>query len=44
MAKGKARQGPTQRQLRVSEALRKALSDVFLRSETLHPWRGDAEG
>jgi ribosome-binding factor A len=33
MAKGKARQGPTQRQLRVSEALRKALSDVFLRSE-----------
>lgn len=33
MAKGKAKRGPTQRQLRVSEALRKALSEVFLRSE-----------
>ncbi len=33
MSKGKAKRGPTQRQLRVSESLRKALSDVFLRSE-----------
>lgn len=33
MSKGKARRGPTQRQLRVSEALRKALSDLFLRSD-----------
>jgi ribosome-binding factor A len=33
MSKGKSRRGPTQRQLRVSESLRKALSDVFLRSD-----------
>ena len=33
MSKGKARRGPTQRQLRVSESLRHALSDVFLRSD-----------
>ena len=33
MSKGKAKRGPTQRQLRVSESLRKALSDVFLRTE-----------
>ena len=33
MSKGKTRRGPTQRQLRVSESLRKALSEVFLRSE-----------
>lgn len=33
MSKGKSKQGPTQRQLRVSEALRKALSEVFLRSD-----------
>ncbi len=33
MSKGKARRGPTQRQLRVSESLRKALSDIFLRSD-----------
>lgn len=33
MSKGKSKRGPTQRQLRVSEALRKALSEVFLRSD-----------
>lgn len=33
MSKGKARRGPTQRQLRVSESLRHALSEVFLRSD-----------
>ncbi len=33
MSKGKAKRGPTQRQLRVSESLRKALCDVFLRCD-----------
>ena len=33
MSKGKAKRGPTQRQLRVSESLRKALSEVFLRTD-----------
>lgn len=33
MSKRQAKRGPTQRQLRVSESLRKALSDVFLRTD-----------
>ena len=33
MSKGRAKRGPTQRQLRVSESLRKALSEVFLRTD-----------
>lgn len=33
MSKGKAKRGPSQRQLRVSESLRKALSEVFLRTD-----------
>lgn len=37
MSKGKAKRGPTQRQLRVSESLRKALSEVFLRTDITDP-------
>jgi ribosome-binding factor A len=33
MSKGRTKRGPTQRQLRVSESLRKALSEVFLRTD-----------
>jgi len=33
MSKGRAKRGPSQRQLRVSESLRKALSEVFLRTD-----------
>lgn len=33
MSKGHGKKGPSQRQLRVGEALRKALSEVFLRGE-----------
>jgi len=33
MSQGKTKRGPTQRQLRVSESLRKALSEVFLRTD-----------
>lgn len=33
MSKGKAKRGPSQRQLRVSESLRKVLSEVFLRTD-----------
>ncbi len=37
MSKGKSRRGPTQRQLRVNESLRKALSEVFLRHDIADP-------
>lgn len=33
MSKGRTKRGPSQRQLRVSESLRKALSEVFLRTD-----------
>ncbi|MFQ5625956.1 MAG: 30S ribosome-binding factor RbfA [Methyloligellaceae bacterium] len=37
MSKGHSRRGPSQRQLRVGETLRKALSEIFLRSEIADP-------
>ena len=37
MSKGHSRRGPSQRQLRVGESLRKALSEIFLRSEIADP-------
>ena len=37
MPKGHSRRGPSQRQLRVGESLRKALSEIFLRSEIADP-------
>ena len=37
MPKGNPKRGPSQRQLRVGEALRKALSEVFLRGEITDP-------
>ena len=37
MSKGHSKRGPSQRQLRVGESLRKALSEVFLRNEIADP-------
>ena len=37
MSRTHGRRGPTQRQLRVGEALRKALADIFLRIEIADP-------
>ncbi len=37
MSKGHSKRGPSQRQLRVSETLRKALCEVFLRHEIADP-------
>lgn len=37
MSKGHSKRGPSQRQLRVGETLRKALCEVFLRSEIADP-------
>lgn len=37
MSKGHTKRGPSQRQLRVGEALRKALCEVFLRNEIADP-------
>jgi len=37
MSKGHSKRGPSQRQLRVGETLRKALSEVFLRNEIADP-------
>lgn len=37
MSRGNSRTGPSQRQLRVGEALRKALAEIFLRIEIADP-------
>lgn len=37
MSRGKSTNDPSQRQLRVSEVLRKALSEILLRTETADP-------
>lgn len=37
MSKARSSKGPSQRQLRVSETLRKALADVFLRTDIADP-------